>query len=288
MVLGSFKKIRGKVLLGKFIVIFLISFSFRYLIDKVIASVNGEPILKSDIKMAELYYGIKDKEEILKRLIEVNLIYQFLRNQGVDILDNKVDEVVEEIARMNNKTVEELAKELRRYSLTLKDFKEFLKKDLIATSGLREYLMRKISVSEVELELAKLKSGKIKVKKEVELLVIPKEKGEELLGLIGKKDLNLKNLSETLKGDYHILTVEKGDLVKELDELVWKAKKGEFIFAEDKDHIYVAKVLRTITEVEGVDEEELRRKILSQKFKKEYNELLKKLVKNSVITIVEQ
>ncbi|HID66259.1 MAG TPA: peptidylprolyl isomerase [Aquificaceae bacterium] len=238
--------------------------------------------------MAELYYGIKDKEEILKRLIEVNLIYQFLRNQGVDILDNKVDEVVEEIARMNNKTVEELAKELRRYSLTLKDFKEFLKKDLIATSGLREYLMRKISVSEVELELAKLKSGKIKVKKEVELLVIPKEKGEELLGLIGKKDLNLKNLSETLKGDYHILTVEKGDLVKELDELVWKAKKGEFIFAEDKDHIYVAKVLRTITEVEGVDEEELRRKILSQKFKKEYNELLKKLVKNSVITIVEQ
>jgi len=288
MVLGSFKKIRGKVLLGKFIVIFLISFSFGYLIDKVIASVNGEPILKSDIKMAELYYGIKDKEEILKRLIEVNLIYQFLRNQGVDILDNKVDEVVEEIARMNNKTVEELAKELRRYSLTLKDFKEFLKKDLIATSGLREYLMRKISVSEVELELAKLKSGKIKVKKEVELLVIPKEKGEELLGLIGKKDLNLKNLSETLKGDYHILTVEKGDLVKELDELVWKAKKGEFIFAEDKDHIYVAKVLRTITEVEGVDEEELRRKILSQKFKKEYNELLKKLVKNSVITIVEQ
>lgn len=288
MVLGSFKKIRGKVLLGKFIVIFLISFSFGYLIDKVIASVNGEPILKSDIKMAELYYGIKDKEEILKRLIEVNLIYQFLRNQGVEILDNKVDEVVEEIARMNNKTVEELAKELRRYSLTLKDFKEFLKKDLIATSGLREYLMRKISVSEVELELAKLKSGKIKVKKEVELLVIPKEKGEELLGLIGKKDLNLKNLSETLKGDYHILTVEKGDLVKELDELVWKAKKGEFIFAEDKDHIYVAKVLRTITEVEGVDEEELRRKILSQKFKKEYNELLKKLVKNSVITIVEQ
>ncbi|RUM31348.1 MAG: peptidylprolyl isomerase [Aquifex sp.] len=238
--------------------------------------------------MAELYYGIKDREEILKRLIEVNLIYQFLRNQGVDIPDNKVDEIVEEIARMNNKTVEELAKELRKYSLTLKDFKEFLKKDLIATSGLREYLMRKVSVSEVELELAKLKSGKIKVKKEVELLIIPKEKGEELLGLIGKSDLNLKKLSETLNGDYHILTVEKGDLMKELDEQVWKAKKGELIFAEDKDHIYVAKVLRTITEVEGVDEEELRRKILAKKFKKEYNELLKKLVKNSVITVVEQ
>jgi len=288
MVLGSFEKVRGKVLLGKFIVIFLISFSFGYLIDRVIASVNGEPILESDIKMAELYYGIKDREEILKRLIEVNLIYQFLRNQGVDIPDNKVDEIVEEIARMNNKTVEELAKELRKYSLTLKDFKEFLKKDLIATSGLREYLMRKVSVSEVELELAKLKSGKIKVKKEVELLIIPKEKGEELLGLIGKSDLNLKKLSETLNGDYHILTVEKGDLMKELDEQVWKAKKGELIFAEDKDHIYVAKVLRTITEVEGVDEEELRRKILAKKFKKEYNELLKKLVKNSVITVVEQ
>ncbi|GAB6065026.1 SurA N-terminal domain-containing protein [Aquifex pyrophilus] len=287
MVYERFKGLQGKVLLGKLIGLLLFSLVFGYLIDKVVASVNGEPILESDVKMAELYYGMKDRKSILERLIEVNLIYQYMVSRGISIPDNKIDEILKDIARRNGLSVEELAKELKKYGLTLKDFKDFLRKDLIATVGLREYLLKQVSVTDVELELAKLKKGKVKVKKEIELLILPKEKGKELLNLLGS-EVNLKGLSEKLGGAYQRLMVEKGELIKELDKQVWKAKKGELVFAEDDKNIYVVKILKTHTEVEGVDTEKLKEEILQKKLEEAYRKLLRELKENSVITIVER
>ncbi|AAC07564.1 SurA N-terminal domain-containing protein [Aquifex aeolicus] len=237
--------------------------------------------------MAELYYGVKDRKELLNRLIEINLIYQFLVQKGIDIPDEKVDEIVQQIAKANGMTPQELARELSKYGLTLQDFREFVKKELIATEGLREYLRRKVELSEIELELAKLKEGKVKTKKRIELVTILKDKGKELLREIESGNLNLKELAEKLGGEYQSLEVEKGDLIKELDEQVWKSKEGDVIFAEDKDQIYVVKVGKILTEVSGVNEEELKRKILAKKFQEEYEKLLKELKKNSVITILE-
>lgn len=281
------EKVQSKVLLGKLVILLFLAFSFGKLIDKVVASVNREPILESDLKMAELYYGVKDRKELLNRLIEINLIYQFLVQKGIDIPDEKVDEIVQQIAKANGMTPQELARELSKYGLTLQDFREFVKKELIATEGLREYLRRKVELSEIELELAKLKEGKVKTKKRIELVTILKDKGKELLREIESGNLNLKELAEKLGGEYQSLEVEKGDLIKELDEQVWKSKEGDVIFAEDKDQIYVVKVGKILTEVSGVNEEELKRKILAKKFQEEYEKLLKELKKNSVITILE-
>ena len=287
MVYECFEKLQGKVLLGKLVSLLLFSLAFGYLIDKVVASVNGEPILESDIRMAKLYYGMKDKKKIIERLIEINLIYQYMVSRGIHIPDSKIDEILKDIAKKNGISIEELAKELRNRGLTLEDFKEFLKKDLIATVGLREYLLKQVSVTDVELELEKLKRGKVKVKKDIELLILSRDKGKKLLDLIGS-EVNLKALSEKLGGEYHRLTVEKGELIKELDKQVWRAKDGELVFAEDDKNIYVVKVLKTITEVEGINTEKLKEEILRKKLQEAYKKLLKELKENSVITIVEK
>ena len=287
MVAGKGSKVQRKILLGKFIVLFFVSILFGKLVDKVVASVNGEPILSSDLKMAEIYYGIHDKDKLLNRLIELNLFYQYLAQRGIDIPDEKVDELVRNIARSNGMTLEELVKELHGFGLTLKDFKELLKKDLIATVGLREYLLRSIKVSEIELELAKLKSGKLKVKKKIELVSIPKEKASEVEKLITSLNINLKELAERLDGQYKILSVEKGDLIEELDERVWRAKKGEMLFAEDSKKLYIIRILGEEKKVEGVDEEKLKREILTKKLEEAYKKLRDELIANSVITIID-
>ncbi len=288
MVWKSSPELRHKVLLGKLVaLLFFLSLSFGELIDRVVASVNGEPILESDIRMAELYYGIGDREELLKRLIEINLLYQFLVRKGLNIPDQKVDELVLQLAEANHMSPEELAREFLSYGLTLKDFKEFLKKDIIATQGVWEYLRREVRVSEIELELAKLKEGLVKVKKEVEIVVLPKEKGKELLERIEELKDDLEYMAEELGGEYEVLVVEKGDLLEELDRQVWRAKEGEIVFAEDEEHIYVARVVGSVTQEEG-DEEELREKLLQKKLREKYEDLLRDLVKKSVITVVEK
>ena len=288
MAQGKSSKLPDKVLLGKLIILFFVGVVFGKLVDKVVASVNGEPILLSDLKMAEIYYGIHDKDKLLKRLIEVNLIYQYLVQRGINIPDERVDELVRNIARANGMSLEELVKELGKYGLTLKDFKELLKKDLIATAGLREYLLRNIKVSEVELELAKLKKGYLKIKKRIELVSVPKEKGEEVEKLLTDLNVDLEELAKKVGGHYQILSVEKGDLIKELDERVWKAKKGELIFAEDDKNIYILRVLGEEKVTEGVDEEKLKQEILAKKFQEEYQKLRDELMRNSVIAIIEK
>lgn len=288
MVKRKNSEVSRKVLLGKLVVIFLVSFVFGKLIDSVVASVNGEPILLSDLKMAELYYGINDREELLKRLIEVNLFYQFLVQQGINVPDERVDELVKRIAHTNGMTLEELVRELNKQGLTLKDFKELLKKDLIATAGLREYLLRKIKVSEVELELVKLKKGYLKIKKKIELVSVPKDKAKEVEELLTDLNIDLEELAKKVGGHYQIISVEKGDLIKELDERVWKAKKGELIFAEDERNIYILRVLGEEKVTEGVDEEQLKQEILAKKLQEEYQRLKEELMKNSVIAIIEK
>ena len=288
MVKGESAKIPHKVLLAKLVIFLFIGVVFGKLIDKVVASVNGEPILLSDLKMAEIYYGIHDKSELLKRLIEVNLFYQYLTKKGINIPDEKVDELVKKIAKSNGMSLEELVEKLNKYDLTLKDFKELLKKDLIATAGLREYLIRNIKISEIELELAKLKKGLLKVKKKIELVSIPKQRAKEVEMLLTGLDIDLKALAKKVGGHYQILSVEKGDLIKELDERVWKAKKGELLFAEDNKNLYILRVLGEVKEAEGVNEEELKREILAKKLKEEYQKLKEELLKNSTIEIIEK
>ncbi|NPB06263.1 MAG: peptidylprolyl isomerase [Aquificae bacterium] len=286
MVPGGLRALRGKVLLGALVA--LLAFGAQ-LIDRVVASVNGEPILESDLRLAQLYYGINDRRELLQKLIEVNLVYQYLRARGVDVPDDKIDALVLELAHMNGMTLEELRKEFEKSGLTLKDFKRFLKKDLMASRVIWDFLARELSVSELELELARLKEGPVKLKKQLELLVLPKEAGEELLKELERNpEPDLKELAGKLDGEYELLTVEKGDLLPELDAQVWRAREGELVFAEDGEHLYVARVLKTVKETVEGDEEELKRALFEKKLKEKYQELLNELSKKSVIVIVEE
>lgn len=288
MVQKSSEKLQGKVLLGKLVTLLFVFLSFGKLIDKVVASVNGEPILESELKVATLYYGSNNREKLLEKLIEINLLYQFLSSRGISIPDEKLDEIILQVAKANGKSVEEFAKELKDYGLTLKDFKDFIKKNLVATEGVKAFLLRQIEVSEIELELEKLKKGKVKTKKKIEVAVIPKEKATEVEKFIEKGNLNLKEIAQNLGGFYNVMTVEKGELKKSIESKVWRARKGDIIFDEDEKNLYMVRVIKTIREYEGVDEEELKRKLLERKLKEAYRELIEKLKRNSLITIVDR
>ena len=72
MVSGGFKKALCGVLLWT-----AISFS-AVLVDRVVASVYSEPILESDVKMGMLFYEGLTKKQVVDKLVEHMLLYQFL------------------------------------------------------------------------------------------------------------------------------------------------------------------------------------------------------------------
>jgi peptidyl-prolyl cis-trans isomerase SurA len=282
MVGQNLKKLSGGILLFTALVVF--SFA-QGLVDRVVASVNGDPILESDVKLGMLFYNTTNKREVVSRLVDVWLINQFLQGKGVGVQEELLDQTLIKIAQANNMSLERLQNELQREGLTLRDLKEFLRKEILFSQGIYAVLLREVNVSVLDLELEKLKRGEVEVKRLVEVVVVDKKDGERLMRTL-EKTKDPRELAKALGLEVEPLLVKKGDLVESLDKEVWKAKVGELVFGEDKDYVYVAKVVEVREEYKGKSLEELKEELLQKKLEERKKELLQNLKKKSFIRIM--
>jgi parvulin-like peptidyl-prolyl isomerase len=282
MVGENLKKLSGGILLFTALVVF--SFA-QGLVDRVVASVNGDPILESDVKLGMLFYNTTNKREVVSRLVDVWLINQFLQGKGIGVQEELLDQTLIKIAQANNMSLERLQNELQKEGLTLRDLKEFLRKELLFSQGIYAVLLREVNVSALDLELEKIKREEVEAKRLVEVLVVDKKDGERLMKAL-EKTKDLRELAKTLGLEVETLLVKKGELVESLDKEVWNAKVGELVFGEDKEHIYVAKVVEVREEYKGKSLEELKEELLQKKLEERKRELLQNLRKKSFIRIM--
>jgi len=282
MVGENLKKLSGGILL--FTALVVLSFA-QGLVDRVVASVNGDPILESDVKLGMLFYNTTNKREVISKLVDVWLINQFLQGKGIGVQEELLDQALVKIAQANNMSLEKLQNELQKEGLTLRDLKEFLRKELLFSQGIYAVLLREVNVSSLDLELEKLQRGEVEVKRLVEVLVVDKKDGERLMKAL-EKTKDLGELAKALGLKVETLLVKKGELVESLDKEVWNAKVGELVFGEDKEHIYVAKVLEVKEEYKGKSLEELKEELLQKKLEERKRELLQNLRKKSFIKII--
>lgn len=254
------------------------------LVDRVVASVNGEPILESDLKIAMIYFGTKDANLALKKLIDIYLIYQYLSSNHMATPETFLDQTIKDMAKQNNLTVEQLYEQLRKQGISPEQFRSFLSKEILATAGFGEYLRKLVKITPTDIELLKLKYGKPKLERKIELLIVPMSDKDKLNKILNNTT-SLKEIAKKLNINLQTLEVQKGDLKKSLDEQVWKASKGDVVFAQGKNNIYVAKVLDVKLTYGNIDLNKLKKKLLEEKMKKKYDEILSKLKKESYIRI---
>lgn len=261
-----------------------LSFSQR-LVDRVVASVNSEPILESDLRMAMLYYGTDRKQEVLDKLIGSMLLYQYMSSRGMQTPQELIDSAIDEVLKSTKTTLEGLIGELAKQNLTLQDFKRFLDKEILATQGVFAVIARDIKVSEVELQLERLKGGKAEFVRDIELLVVDRKDWSKLEKYFDPKK-NLQEMAKDMGLRLEKLSIRRGDLVEVLDKAVWSADVGALLVADDANHVYIAKVLSQREVYEGKSVEELREEMIAKKAEEKRKELLERLRKNSFIKIV--
>lgn len=278
MVSGSFKKILGGILLWT-----ALSFSVT-LVDRVVASVNAEPILESDIKMGMLFYEGATRGQVLEKLVENTLLYQFLTSRGLQVSNELVEEALQSIAKNNSTTVEGIGQELRRHGLTLQDLRRFLSRELLVTQGFRAFLERDVALWEKQVELERQKLGQTTVVREVELIVVDRKQERRLREVFDPRR-ELQEMAKALGTKVERLKVSRGELVDVLDREVWKTKVGELVLAEDKEHIYIARVLSQQEVLGGKTVEELMQEILLKRIEEKRRELLERLKKNSFVKV---
>lgn len=287
MVQGGSEGLQVGGLLRGALTLLLLAFrlSFGELIDKVVANVNGEPILESELRVYVLFYGNEDRDSSVGKLVEKHLITQFLTQQGLNIPEGYIDQLVRDIASRNGKSVEKLYEELSKENLTIQDLKNFLRIEVASTLGLREYLSNRIDVSALEIELERMRKGEVELFKELELLVLDKGDKDKVLKLLESTGANLNDLAESLGVKVDSFKVRRGELVEVLDREVWRAKEGELVVAEDEEHIYLAKVVRTFRVFSGRSEDEVRAEIIQRKIEEEKDKILSKLKKEAFVQV---
>jgi peptidyl-prolyl cis-trans isomerase SurA len=132
-------------------------------IDRVVASVDGEPITSHDIKAFSAASGIalppagdphadSAKRQVLKGLIEQKMLDQESKKYADKIEDSQVDAYIAQLEQQNHLTDQQFRDQLAQNGLTYNEFRNHARSELERMAMLQDEIRSKISVSQSQVE----------------------------------------------------------------------------------------------------------------------------------------
>ncbi len=138
------------------------------IVERVVAIVGGDAILLSDLKERSLPYLLRVYSSIpegparsanisqlyrmvLNTMIDEELEFKAARKAGVDITEEQIDAAIEQTAAQNGISVNAILVEAKRSGLSVKNYREELRRQLIQRSMMELRLRGRINVTESDL-----------------------------------------------------------------------------------------------------------------------------------------
>lgn len=295
-------------------------------IDRIVAIVNNEIITLGElekivsIESKEAMKGIGDdkklkveeklRKEVLKELIERRLQLQTAKRLGINVSKEEVKEAIEGIKKKNALDDANFEKALAKENMTLKEYEEQLRNQLIMTKLFNHEVRSKVVIAEKDIALFYENNKKDyllidHVKASHIFLKIPEKAGEKERDEI---KVILEGILKKLKGgdDFGELArvysqgptagsggslgiLRKGEMTPELEKIAFSLKSGEMsdpIWTSDGVHI-----LKIEERAEGnyrpseEVKEEIRKVLIEKEAENRYREWISSLRDNSFIEI---
>jgi peptidyl-prolyl cis-trans isomerase SurA len=171
-----FKKKLNYIFFLAFMNVFLCVGSFitskaesREVVDRVVAVVNDEVILMSDLnealnpflnRLQEYQYSQEEKEqflyklreEILNQLINERITDQQAKKAGIEITSKEVDASIEQMKQANRLTDEQLRAALSQQGLTMEEFKEKIREQILRSKLVSLEVKSKIVITKEDIK----------------------------------------------------------------------------------------------------------------------------------------
>ncbi|MBT3311166.1 MAG: hypothetical protein HN379_04145 [Desulfobacteraceae bacterium] len=322
--------------LGLFVIILVVFLSginkceSGEVVDRIVAVVNDEIITLNDLNknLAPYVKKIKDggrsleeerkllfkvRGDILDQLISKTLTNQEVKRFGIEITDEEVDKAIEGIKERNHVTDEQLRAALKKDGMTLEDYRESMKEQMLRSRLINFQVESKTIVTEEEIKAYYeehreefVQSGGKKYKlRNILIKVSPyanteekskvKKKAEEVLTMLKSgesfqqvaMDYSESPLAAT-GGDLGQIGIDV--LSTQIQDEIGKLKEGEFTPIIDTDHGYQIFYVESI--LDSPDKEyEIAKKVIEEKLYKEigekrYRVWIDELRKNAQIKII--
>ena len=134
-------------------------------LDRIVAIIEKDVVTKKEFelevnqtintyKKMNVPIPMKDNlnKLVMDKLIEKKLIQQYADQKGIQIDNQHLDKTVNEIAKNNNLTIEELQKSIESEGILFSVFRENIKYQIILNQVKEREIMSKINISEYEIE----------------------------------------------------------------------------------------------------------------------------------------
>lgn len=278
-------------------------------IERVVATVNGELILKSDIEdfkkqlnktqmIDELILNgnsidaIKANSNLqLDVLINQKLIASEVKKLNLGVTQERVDQEILNLAKANNLKKEELLAEVKKQGISSSEYQDFVKNNIERQSLIEQEITSKIIVTDEDvlafyLSKSPNKANQVTEYKLSHILFLnkkdpegAKKRAENALALL-KSGQPFEKMVEHYSEDSSISdggllgTFKSGEFIKEIEEQVTKLNVGEITgVVQTKMGLHIVKVLskKTITDPQFEKEkEQLRAQIRETTFRKQF------------------
>ena len=134
-------------------------------VDKIIAIVEAQTITNSELnkKKERVSKALSQQENVmpsdkkitklsLDQLITEKLVIEYAQLQGIEVNDERLNNVINNIAQSNNISVEEFIKEVERDGSSFSDFREDIRIQLIFENVKKRIISANIRISEFEID----------------------------------------------------------------------------------------------------------------------------------------
>ncbi|MBU2062768.1 MAG: peptidyl-prolyl cis-trans isomerase [Candidatus Omnitrophica bacterium] len=286
--------------------------------EKILAVVNGNPITQTDVDeiLTPIYLQYKNtysgkeleqkmeiaRSDILKQLIEDELMLEEAKRQELKIEDSEIDKLVNDL-KANFNTPDEFLAVLENQNVSLNELRNRYRKQLLIKKVADKEVLAKIIISPSEIsEYYEKNKEQYKIPEQVRLrnifLQAKKENEAEVAKNINdiyeqlKKGAEFVELVEKYSQDTNIVDsgdtgfMKRGSMRKEIEDAVFGLKEGEFTPPIKTPTGYYIFRLEEKQPVSFPPAEQVQEKIRGQLYQQKVKEKLKAWVnalKNSAL-----
>jgi peptidyl-prolyl cis-trans isomerase SurA len=291
------------------LLIFLACTVHAEIIERVVAVINEDVVLESDLKKYEdrLRSGaivddlltaepkalLKDRKALVDHVINERVIDAEIRNKGLNVTFEQVEKEITKIAGRNGITRVQLKQAIKEQGTSFADYQDFIKKRLERQALIEQSITSKIKISDEEVAAFYLSTKKNKTPNQsyefqvAHILFQTKSdakaaenKAQSVLDLL-KKGETFEALASRYSEDPGFSpggvlgTFKSGELSKEMEDAVSQLQAGETSgIVRTKASLHILKLLskRLIADPELEQQKEELRQVLYQKaFKKQFS-----------------
>lgn len=208
-------------------------------IDRIVAVVDEDVILRSELdravaNIAAQYAGRENQlpprdvleRQVLERLVLLKLQVARAQATGVRVTDQEIEQAIAAIAAQNRMSPQELREQLAREGISLADFRNSVREELLTQRLRQRFAQSRVSVSEAEIDAALAAEANAGTQYRLAhiLVALPEGATPEQIAIAERKIEGIRSLLERGEMDFSAAAVRYSDSPNALEggDLGWR------------------------------------------------------------------